>query len=170
MNVRHLEEDDYDRIITVIDNWWGGRLMAHLLPRIFFIHFRPTSFAIEEGRKLIGFLAGFVSQTYPDQAYIHFVGIHPDHRGRGLGRHLYATFFDAVRQLGCTTVRCITSPVNTGSIAFHTRMGFKIEGVTGESQGVACTINYELNGEHRVLFIRSLEGTEASMSEFTESF
>jgi hypothetical protein len=70
MNVRHLEEGDYDPIIAVIDDWWGGRHMAHLLPKIFFIHFRATSFAIEEDRKVIGFLAGFVSQTYSDQAYI----------------------------------------------------------------------------------------------------
>ncbi len=54
------------------------------------------------------------------------------------------------------TVRCITFPVNKGSIAFHTHMGFEIEGVTGECQGVPCAIDHELNGEHRVLFVRSL--------------
>ena len=78
--IRHLEERDYDPVITVIDEWWGGRKMSHLLPRVFFIHFRPTSFAIEEGGSVIGFLAGFVSQTNPEQAYIYFVGIYPVHR------------------------------------------------------------------------------------------
>jgi len=156
VSIRHLEEDDYQPIIAVVDDWWGGRHMASLLPRIFFVHFRETSFAIEENQTVIGFLAGFVSQTYPQQAYIHFVGIHPDHRERGLGRRLYSTFFETVRRLGCTTVRCVTSPVNKGSIAFHTHMGFAIEGATGEYQGVPCTINYELKGEHRVLFVRSL--------------
>jgi len=88
VNIRHLEEDDYQPIIAVIDDWWGGRHIASLLPRIFFVHFRETSFAIAESRTIIGFLAGFVSQTYPQQAYIQFVGIHPDHRRRGLGRWL----------------------------------------------------------------------------------
>jgi ribosomal protein S18 acetylase RimI-like enzyme len=156
MNIRHLEERDYNSIIAVIDEWWGGRQMARLLPRIFFIHFRMTSFAIEEGKEIIGFLVGFVSQTYPDQAYIYFVGIHPDYRRRGMGRELYSRFFEAIRTMGCTSVRCITSPVNARSIAFHTRMGFQLEGITGEHEGVPCTINYELNGEDRVLFVRNL--------------
>lgn len=154
--IRHLEERDYDPVITVIDEWWGGRRMSHLLPRVFFIHFRPTSFAVEEGGNVIGFLAGFVSQTDPEQAYIHFVGIHPVHRRRGLGRELYKHFFDSVRGLGCHTVRCITSPVNKDSIAFHTRMGFEIEHVTGQRNGMPCVLNYELNGEHRVLFVKTL--------------
>jgi hypothetical protein len=64
MNVWHLEEIDYDPIIQVIDDWWGGRPMAKLLPKLFFIHFRGTSFAIEKTTRSSAFLAGFVSQTY----------------------------------------------------------------------------------------------------------
>jgi ribosomal protein S18 acetylase RimI-like enzyme len=119
--IRHLEERDYDAIIAVIDEWWGGRKMSHLLPRIFFIHFRPTSFAIEDGGTVIGFLSGFVSQTDPEQAYIHFVGIHPEHRMCGLGRRLYTHFFDAVRCLGCHTVRCITRHPRTQALSLFTR-------------------------------------------------
>jgi ribosomal protein S18 acetylase RimI-like enzyme len=156
MNIRQLQEADYETIIEAIDGWFHGRQMSHLLPRIFFIHFRPTSFAIEEDGRVIGFLAGFVSQTYPDQAYIHFVGIEANYRSRGLGHQLYSTFFETVRRMGCTTVRCITSPVNSGSIAFHTRMGFRIEGSNGERHSVPCTINYELKGADRVLFVKTL--------------
>jgi ribosomal protein S18 acetylase RimI-like enzyme len=156
MNVRPLEDDDYQPIIAAIDDWFGGRHVADLLPRMFFVHFRATSYAIEDDGKVIGFLTGFVSQTYSDQAYIHFVGVHPDHRRRGLGRRLYSSFFENVRRLGCRTVRCLTSPVNTKSIAFHAGMGFQIERVTGVRQGVPCTINYEVNGADRVLFVRSL--------------
>lgn len=156
MNIRHLEERDYHPIIQVLDSWFDGRPLAKLLPRIFFIHFQPTSFAVQEDNKVIGFLAGFVSQTDPSQAYIHFVAIHPEHRERGLGRQPYSTFFETVQRLGCATVRCIISPVNAGSIAFRTRIGFQIEGVTGQHQGVPCTVNYELNGQHRVLFVKSL--------------
>jgi len=156
MNIRQLQEADYETIIEAIDDWFDGRQLSYLLPRIFFIHFRPTSFAIEENGRVIGFLAGFVSQTYLEQAYIHFVGIEPNYRGRGLGRQLYSIFFETVRRLGCTTVRCITSPVNSGSIAFHTRMGFRIERSNEERHGIACMINYELKGADRVLFVRSL--------------
>lgn len=82
-NIRHLEERDYHPIIRVLDSWFDGRPLANLLPRIFFIHFQPTSFAVQEDNKAIGLLAGFVSQTGPSQAYIHFVAIHPEHRKRG---------------------------------------------------------------------------------------
>ena len=86
MNIRHQEERDYDPIIQVLDNWFDGRPQVKLLPRIFFVHFRPTSFAAQEHDRVVGFLAGFVSQTDPSQAYIHFVAIHPDHRKRGFAR------------------------------------------------------------------------------------
>src|SRR5579864_859643 len=65
-------------------------------------------------------------------------------------------FLYTVGGLGCKIVRCITSPVNKNSIAFHTRMGFKIEHVAGDCDGVPCTPNYELNGENRVLFVKVL--------------
>jgi hypothetical protein len=65
MNIRQLQEADYETIIAAIDDWFDGRQMSHLLPRIFFIHFRPTSFAIEEDDGVVGFLAGFISQSYP---------------------------------------------------------------------------------------------------------
>jgi len=156
MNIRHLNERDYPAVIKVIDQWWGGRHMADMLPKLFFVHFQPTSFAAEQSGALIAFLAGFISQTYPDQAYIHFVGIHPEHRQHGLGRQLYERFFAAAREHGCNTVRCVTAPINAGSIAFHTRMGFQVENITGVSNRVPCTINYDGNGQDRVLFIKSL--------------
>ena len=98
-----------------------------MLPRLFFTHFRETSFVAEDGGWLAGFLCGFLSQTYPDQAYVHFVGVAPDRRGGGLARDLYERFFEAARAAGRSSVRCVTSPVNTGSIAFHTKLGFEIE-------------------------------------------
>src|SRR5262249_25510533 len=34
--IRHAEPSDYGRVITVIDEWWGGRRMAPMLPKLFF--------------------------------------------------------------------------------------------------------------------------------------
>src|SRR5579862_2339404 len=102
--------------------------MASMLPKLFFVHFRDTSFVAEdEDGSLAGFLCGFRSQTYDDEAYVHFVGVDPAHRGSGLGRDLYARFFDAVAPR--SVVRAVTSPVNTGSVAFHQSVGFEIERV-----------------------------------------
>ena len=91
--IRPVEPHDYPSIISVVDEWWGGRPMAAMLPKLFFVHFRSTSFAAVVDGEIVGFLIGFVSQTFPDQAYIHFVGVHPARRGAGLGRQLYEHFF-----------------------------------------------------------------------------
>jgi GNAT superfamily N-acetyltransferase len=96
MLVRHAEPGDYGRVIEVIDQWWGGRAMSAMLPKLFFVHFRDTSFVAEDDEGLAGFLCGFRSQTFPDEAYVHFIGVDPGRRTSGLGRALYERFFEAV--------------------------------------------------------------------------
>ena len=148
MNVRHAEPADHARVAAVIDNWWGGRQMRDMLPRLFFSHFRDTAFVAEDDAgELTGFLCGFLSQTYPEQAYVHFVGVSPEQRGEGLARRLYDLFFEAARAAGRTSLHCVTSPQNRASIAFHRRLGFEIE---GEQE------NYDGAGESRVLLARAL--------------
>ncbi len=138
--IRHAEPSDYRPVIAVVDEWWGGRRMANMLPKLFFVHFRNTSFVAEYNDQLVGFVIGFVSQTFLTEAYIHFVGVHPEFRKGGLARMLYEKFFAAVETLGCRTVRCVTSPVNKGSISFHHPI---VEDYDGE-------------GEDRVLFSKNL--------------
>jgi len=98
--LRSLQELDYKYVISVLDEWWGGRHMVDMLPKLFFRHFNDTSFVAEEDGELVGFLIGFISQSYVDEAYIHFVGIHPDYREKGIGRKLYLAFFEKVEKEG----------------------------------------------------------------------
>jgi ribosomal protein S18 acetylase RimI-like enzyme len=122
--------------------------MAPMLPKLFFLHFEGTSFVAEDDEgDLTGFLCGFLSQTNRDEAYIHFVGVSPEHRTEGLGRSLYEHFFEEVRAQGRSVVRCVTSPVNQGSVAFHEALGFEIERVAPD---------YDGPGEDRVLLIKRL--------------
>lgn len=123
MLIRHAEPADHARVTAVVDDWWGGRPMAAMLPKLFFVHFRDTSFVAEDDG-LAGFLCGFLSQTFDDEAYVHFVGVSPAHRGSGLGRELYERFFAAVAPRN--VVRAVTSPVNEGSVAFHRSLGFEV--------------------------------------------
>ena len=156
INLRLLEPTDYPAIIRVVDEWWGGRAMRDMLPKLFFVHFRDTSFIAESGGKRVGFLIGFVSQTYPDEAYIHFVGVHPSFRWQGVGRRLYEHFFEVVAAKNCTVVRCVTAPVNKNSIAFHLGMGFDMEAQDIVMDGVPVYQNYDGAGEDRVLFVKRL--------------
>ena len=119
--------------------------MAAMLPKLFFVHFRDTSFVAEEDGHVVAFLCGFRSQTHDDEAYIHFVGVDPLQRGAGLGRELYERFFSAVAPR--TTVRAVTSPVNARSVAFHQALGFEVERVDED---------YDGRGEARVLLKKRL--------------
>jgi pimeloyl-ACP methyl ester carboxylesterase/predicted GNAT superfamily acetyltransferase len=123
--LRSPTESDHARVLAVLSDWWGGRDLSHLLPRLYFQHFNDTSFIVEREGHLAAFLVGFMSQSRPGVGYIHFVGVHPEHRQAGLGRALYQRFFEVARARGAHEVHCITSPVNTSSIAYHIRMGFR---------------------------------------------
>ena len=148
VTIRHAKPSDYGRVIGRINVWWGGRDMAPMLPKLFFLHFEGTSFvADDEEGDLTGFLCGFLSQTDEDEAYIHFVGVTPDQRGEGLGRALYERFFDEVRAHGRTVVRCVTSPVNQNSVAFHEALGFEMDRVVED---------YDGPGEDRVMLVKRL--------------
>ena len=148
MEIRHAQPADYGRVISRVNAWWGGREMAPMLPRLFFVHFEGTSYVVDDGDgQLAAFLIGFLSQTDPDEAYIHFVGVSPEHRGGGLGRQLYERFFEDARAAGRTRVTCVTSPVNEGSVAFHEALGFTSESVAHD---------YDGPGEDRVLFVKTL--------------
>jgi ribosomal protein S18 acetylase RimI-like enzyme len=147
-SIRHAKPSDYGRVIGRVNVWWGGRDMAPMLPKLFFLHFEGTSFVAEDEKgDLTGFLCGFLSQTDEDEAYIHFVGVTPDQRGEGLGRALYERFFDEVRAHGRTVVRCVTSPVNQSSVAFHEALGFEMDRVVED---------YDGPGEDRVLLVKRL--------------
>lgn len=156
VTIRPVRPSDHGPVISVIDDWWSGRHMADMLPRLFFEHFTGTSFAAERDGELVGFLIGFVSQSRPAEAYIHFVGVHPGERGRGLGRRLYEHFFAAVRARGCDRVRAVTAPVNQGSVRFHRQMGFDIEPGDAIAGGVPVTTGYDGDGHDRIRFVKDL--------------
>ena len=145
MHIRHAEPSDYATVIGVVDQWWGGRPMAAMLPKLLFVHFRDTSFVAEEDARIVGFLCGFRSQTHDDEAYIHFVGVDPASRGAGVGRALYERFFEAVAPR--TVVRGVTAPVNERSVAFHRALGFEVERIDED---------YDGRGESRVLLLKRL--------------
>jgi ribosomal protein S18 acetylase RimI-like enzyme len=148
VNVRHAEPADYGRVIGRVNAWWGGRDMAPMLPRLFFVHFEGTSYVVDDGDgQLAAFLIGFLSQTDAEEAYIHFVGVAPERRGSGLGRDLYERFFAVVHAEGRTVIRCVTSPLNDDSVAFHRALGFETERVARD---------YDGPGEDRVLLVKRL--------------
>ena len=136
--------------------WWGGRDLSSCVLKVFFIHFNNTTFIAEIGDRMVGFLAGFLSQSEEKTGYIHFAGVHPQFRKAGIGRLLYETFYAACRSTGRSIVKSCTSPVNKLSIKFHQKMGFEIEPGDGIVDDVPVTRDYLGRGNPKVLFKKIL--------------
>lgn len=156
IEIRNGKPSDHGNVISVMKDWWGGRDLTHMLPKVFFVHFANTTFIAEQENELAGFLVGFFSQTDPNVGYIHFVGVHPDFRKIGLGRTLYQRFFDVCKERNRSIIKSCTSPINKLSIAFHQRLGFLIEPGNAIIDGIPVTMNYGTNNDPKVLFKKEL--------------
>jgi GNAT superfamily N-acetyltransferase len=137
MNVRRITKQDFDRIVEVIDHWWGGPLGTFAHP-IFFYELGGQALVVEKNGEMIGFLLGFLvhaadqpeagsSAHAPSTGYVHLVGIHPDYRRQGVGRLLYERFTDACKAVGCSKMKAITAFGNEGSIRFHAALGWDVQ-------------------------------------------
>ena len=156
---RRPTEADYAAISHVIDDWWGGRQMDHLLHRLWLQHFTGTSWLAEtEDRRLAGFLIGFLSPDKPDVAYCHLIATNSNLRRRNLGRALYERFFEDARAGGRHTVTAITWPANHPSIAFHEALGFVVQRgpETQNLYGRPALAGYDFDREDRAVLSRSV--------------
>jgi ribosomal protein S18 acetylase RimI-like enzyme len=146
ISIRGIHKSDYDFIVSVLDRWWGGpsRELAHPM---FYWELGDRALIAEEDGSVVGFLLGFHAPGPPRTAYVHMVGIHPDHRRRGVGKDLYEEFLTHARAGGCERVKAITNVGNEGSVAFHRALGFS----------VVDEPDYAGPGRARVVFMRSLE-------------
>jgi N-acetylglutamate synthase-like GNAT family acetyltransferase len=157
VQIRNVKRSDYDVISPLINEWWGGRQMQDKLPKLFFVHFKDTSFIAEHDGEIVGFLIGFLSQSEEDAAYIHFVGVNPDYRKMQIGMQLYHKFFIEAQKHDRSVVCAVTSPVNKGSIAYHTKLGFEVEQGDKEIDGVSVFSNYDGLNQDRVLFVKKID-------------
>jgi ribosomal protein S18 acetylase RimI-like enzyme len=156
---RRPTEDDHARVVGLVDEWWGERRMRSLLPRLWFQHFRGTSWIVEDASgRPAGFVVAFVSQDDPTTGYVHMIGADPNRRRAGIGRALYERVFDDMRDRGVRRVRAITWPGNRQSVAFHRAIGFDVEEGPGTQNlyGTPAYADYDGEGEDRVVFVRDL--------------
>lgn len=58
----------------------------------------------------------------------HSVYVHPDARGRGVGRLLLDALIASTEQAGIWTIQSGVFPENTASLALHTACGFRTVG------------------------------------------
>ena len=144
LHCRPLTKMDYDVIVQIIDQWWGGPTAALAHP-MFFYELGRLARVVEAEEQIIGFLFGFLC---PDASvgYVHLVGIHPSYRRRGVGRLLYQAFQEDCRREGCRLLKAITTMGNVASIEFHRALGW----------GAAQVDDYAGPGRQRVVFTHEI--------------
>jgi len=158
--ISQLTEADFPYVSQNLDEWWGGRNMAAMLPRLWFKDFSSTSFAIRgNDSKPIAFLVGYISQEDPSKSYVHFIGVDPRNRNEGIGRALYEAFARKAFDLGASHIEAVTSPINLGSLRFHEALGFMAKQMDGSLAKPTQATNhkdFDGKGEDRVLLTRTL--------------
>ncbi len=141
-----MTKDDFDYVVRVIDNWWGGPTSALAHP-VFFYEWGCWAQVAEHQDRVVGFLFGFVTRERP-VGYVHLVGIDPAYRRRGVGTELYRSFEQACRQAHCQELKAITTLANDASVRFHQVQGWSHERVP----------DYAGPGRDRIVFRKQLEG------------
>ena len=157
--LRHPTEADQPRIVAVVDAWFDGRRVRHLVGRSWFRHAGSTSWLAEdEAGAPIGFLLGQGSRDVPDEAILHLVAVHPSHRRRGIGRALVNAFVVAAADTDATTITALAWAGEPIAIAFFRGLGFRADDGPGTQNlyGTPAYPDYEGDGEDRVVFVRRL--------------
>ena len=154
--VRRPTEADQARVVKVVDDWFGGRRVRHLVVRAWFRHVASTSWLAEDGTgQPIGFLIGYRSQDRRGEAILHLVGVHPSHRRRGIGRALIGSFLADAADAGSTTVTALAWTGEPIAVAFFRAVGFRLDDGPGTQNihGTPAYPDYEAEGEDRIVFI-----------------
>jgi ribosomal protein S18 acetylase RimI-like enzyme len=157
LELRHPTEPDQPRIVGLVDEWFGGRRVRHLVVRAWFRHAGSTSWLAEDGAgQPIGFLIGYRSQDHPEEAVVHLVAVHPSHRRRGIGRALVGSFLADVSAARVATVTALAWPGEPIAVAFFRALDFRPDDGPGSQNlyGTPAFADYETDGEDRIVFVR----------------
>lgn len=90
-----------------------------------------TSFICENNNTIVGmaFLipSGHPTEIYPaDTSYIRMLGVHPDYKGKGIGKKLTQRCIEEAKALGETKIMLHTSEMMPAAIHIYEGFGFKV--------------------------------------------
>lgn len=97
--------------------------------------------AFDEQRRLGGIVVAVLSpgmdmlEGRDDLALLADVRVHPDFRGKGVGRALFTHVSDWARRRGCTELKVETQDINVGACRFYAAMGFSLASVARDAYG-----------------------------------
>ncbi|MFC9327100.1 GNAT family N-acetyltransferase [Kitasatospora sp. NPDC057015] len=115
---------DIHQVLADHHRYWGERDLRSLHVLALVHEFGDTCLVARGPDGIHGYLIGFVTPT--GTGYVHLIATRDDARGTGLARRLYEVFADAAHRRGARRLKAVTAVGNTGSIAFHRRLGFEV--------------------------------------------
>ena len=111
--------------------WTAGRVRQALLdaPDV------ETTFLVEVGGEAVATAAArLLPACCPGSGYLHWVGVHADHRGQRLGSAVSLAVLRRFRDLGCRDAVLETDPPRLPAIRTYLTLGFVPEPVAPEHE------------------------------------
>jgi predicted GNAT superfamily acetyltransferase len=131
-----------------------GAIPRHLHHPFLIHEFGNTAFVMRDGPRVVAYLFGFISQTQP-VGYVHTIAVRASARRRHLAHQLFDHFIECAQRHGCRHIKAITTPSNSGSIAFHKSLGMQLLGGPN-ADGIPTVPDYAGRGAPRVVFWKDL--------------
>lgn len=150
---------DYDALITVVDEWWAGRPVRRLLPRLWLRHFAGSSWLARlDGDRLVGFAIGFPSPGLPGTFALHLLGVDPNHRRRGIGRDLALLLAEGAASAGADRIETVIPTGDQVALGFLRAIGYAVVADPGlrPIHGTLAHTDYDGPGEDRIVLVRDL--------------
>jgi len=69
--------------------------------------------------------ARIMPEEFPDSGYVHWVAVHPDHRGKQLGKIVTLAVLEEFVRLGCTDAVLETEDHRLAAIRLYKELGFE---------------------------------------------
>jgi len=130
LRLRPIDELDIGSIVKIDERITGQYRPEIWEQRIgYYLRRDPDASQVAEvDGKVVGFMLGDVRAgefgIEEPSGWIERFGIDPDHRGRDLGRHLFAAILEHFKASGATTVRTMVDGKDTGVTGFLAALGF----------------------------------------------
>ena len=109
--------------ITGLNRWGYDAYRRELLKNLNSIMLVARN--IEQGRKVIGFFAGW---TIEDELHVNNIAAHPEYRRIGIGESLMMSALDRSMRRGARYVLLEVRASNEGAQALYRKMGFNYVG------------------------------------------
>lgn len=143
--VREARRDELERLLIIENLSFKDPYPLFILD--FYLKLTPDTFLVAETEgKVVGFVIGLKEGW--SWGHLISIAVHPEFRGRGIGRRLMEECLARLRSKGVKRVRLEVRVSNRRAIELYRKLGFRVEDLLP---------NYYRDGEDAYLMVLELE-------------